>query len=227
MSRCEEIATREAIAAGLDRDDTIIRRRLRQKLEFLAEDTLEASPPTRAELGAWLDAHPDRYRRDPEVSFRQVHLSVERHGARLDEDARLMLARLTSARADANLDTLGDSRLLPADVGRSSRSDIVGVFGEAFADRILEVETGRWLGPISSAYGVHLVFVRERIAGRLPSLDEVGPQVERDLVADRRRQTLEATYDRLLAQYSVVIERRPAGPPAAAAVEAPPRDGSK
>ena len=204
----EEIATREALAAGLDRDDTIIRRRLRQKMEFLAEGTGDASPPTDAELHAWLDAHPARYGQDPQVAFRQVHLSPERRGSRLDDDAQLMLARLASARWDAELDTLSDSRLLPTDVDRSSRSDILRLFGEGFADRILEVETGRWVGPIPSAYGVHLVFVRERFAGRLPSLHEVRPQVERDFIADRRRRDLEATYDRLLDLYDVVIERR-------------------
>lgn len=205
----EEIATREAIAAGLDRDDTIIRRRLRQKLEFLVEDTSEVAPPTDAELGAWLNAHPDQYRQDPEVAFRQVHLSPERRRARLDDDARLMLARLTTAGADADVDALGDSRLLPVDVDRAPRSDIVGRFGEEFADRLLDVETGRWVGPIQSAYGVHLVFVRERVAGRMPSLDDVRPQVERDFIAGRRRRDLEATYERWLDQYEVVIERRP------------------
>ena len=204
----EEIATREALAAGLDRDDTIIRRRLRQKMEFLAEGTGDASPPTDAELHAWLDAHPARYGQDPQVAFRQVHLSPERRGSRLDDYAQLMLTRLASARWDAELDILSDSRLLPTDVDRSSRSDILRLFGEGFADRILEVETGRWVGPIPSAYGVHLVFVRERFAGRLPSLHEVRPQVERDFIADRRRRDLEATYDRLLDLYDVVIERR-------------------
>ena len=43
----EEIATREAVAMGLDEDDTIIRRRLRQKLEFLVEGAADQVPPTR------------------------------------------------------------------------------------------------------------------------------------------------------------------------------------
>ncbi len=36
----ETILYREAVAMGLDRDDTIIRRRLAQKLEFLAQDLI-------------------------------------------------------------------------------------------------------------------------------------------------------------------------------------------
>jgi hypothetical protein len=202
----EEIATREAIGAGLDRDDTIIRRRLRQKMEFLAEDTIDASPPTDVELRTWLETHPDVYRPEPEVAFRQVLLSPDRRGARLDQDARAMLAQLATAGEDANIEALGDARLLPPEVDRVPRSDVVRLFGEGFADEILVVEPGRWVGPIRSGYGAHLVFVRERREGRIPSLDEVRPQVERDFIADRRRRELEATYKRLLDHYQVVIE---------------------
>ena len=207
----EEIATREAIAAGLDRDDTIIRRRLRQKMEFLAEDTIEAPPPTDIELRTWLDAHPVIYRREPEVAFRQVLLSPEGRGARLDHDARAMRAHLAKAGGDVAIDTLGDSRLLPPEVERAPRSDVVRTFGEQFADEILVADPGQWVGPIRSGYGVHLVFVRARLEGRMPSLDEVRPQVERDFVADRRRRQLEATYEQLLERYQIVIERRPEG----------------
>ena len=175
----EEIATREAMAQGLDRDDTVIRRRLRQKLEFLAEDGAETSRPTDAELRAWLAAHPDRYQQDPEVAFEQT----------VEGSAAL--------------------RMLPAIVERSTRSDIARMFGDDFAAGILTVEPGRWAGPIKSAYGEHRVLVRERHEGRMPSLDEVRPQVERDFTADRRRRQLDATYDQLLQRYQVVIERRP------------------
>ena len=44
----EEIAAREATVMGLDRDDTVIRRRLRQKLEFLLEDVVAEIAPTEA-----------------------------------------------------------------------------------------------------------------------------------------------------------------------------------
>ena len=210
----DEIAAREAIAAGLDRDDTIIRRRLRQKLEFLAEDTSDASPPTESELRAWFNAHANQYRTEPALAFRQVHLSPERRGNRLESDARKMLARLTSVTDNASFDAFGDSRLLPASVDRSSRSDIVRLFGEEFAGRIFGLDAGRWHGPIHSVYGVHLVFVVERSDEREPSFDDVRPQIERDVIADRRRRDLAATYGRLLDRYDVVIERRAADVPA-------------
>ena len=90
----EEIAAREAMTAGLDRDDTVIRRRLRQKLEFVAEDSIDSTPPTDAELQAWLEQHPEAFRVEPEVAFRQVYLSPDRRRASLEGDGRRLLAQL-------------------------------------------------------------------------------------------------------------------------------------
>ena len=221
----EEIATREAMALGLDRDDTVIRRRLRQKLEFTAEDTIDATPPTADELRAWLDAHPDAFRVEPQLAFRHVYLNPDRRGASLEGDARRMLAQLSAAGPNATIDALGDSTMLPSDVPRASRTDVARQFGEEFADAVLKVETGRWVGPVASGYGQHLVFVRERQEGRLPALEDVRPIVEREFTADRRRRQLDAMYERLLEGYRVTVERRAAAPAAAAGGTTPGGDG--
>ncbi|HXW07804.1 MAG TPA: peptidylprolyl isomerase [Vicinamibacterales bacterium] len=173
----EEIATREAIAAGLDRDDTVVRRRLRQKWEFITEDSGDTSPPSDAELQAWLDAHGDRYREETEIAFAQ---------------------RMPG----------GETRLLPQDVQRTSRGDVARMFGDEFAAALLRIEPGRWTGPIRSGYGLHEVYVKERHEGRMPALEDVRPQVERDVMTARRQQQLQAAYEALLKRYQVVIERR-------------------
>jgi hypothetical protein len=188
----EEMATREARSMGLDREDTVIRRRLRQKLEFLVEDAAEALPPTEAELQAWLEAHPDIYRRDPQVAFRQVFLSPDRRGDAVE--------------SDADIEDLGDSIMLPAEFELAPLTVASRMFGSGFAARLAEIEPGRWTGPITSGYGLHLVLVRERIEGRAPELDDVRDAVARDLLTSRRKEQLESMYERLLEKYSVVIE---------------------
>ena len=213
----EEIATREAVAMGLDRDDTIIRRRLRQKLEFLAEDTIDLAPPTDAELQAWLDAHPADFRVEAAVAFRQVYVNPDRHGASAETEARAILARLVAAGEAAAIDTAGDPLMLPHEVERSRRTDVARQFGDEFADAILKIEPGRWAGPLRSGYGLHLVFVREREEGRQLTLVEARPQVEREFTSDRRRRQLDAMYEGLLDRYQVVIEKRPAPPAATSA----------
>lgn len=204
----EEIATREAATMGLDRDDTIIRRRLRQKFEFMLEDAIDAVSPTDAELQAWLETHPESFRTEPEVAFRQVHLSPDRRGRAIEADARTLRDRLSRSPRDVAIDALGDSVMLPRDVPRSTRRDIARQFGEAFADAILEVETDQWVAPVRSSFGVHVVFVRERAEGHQPALADVRAQVERDFTADRRRRRLAEMYEGLVARYRVVIEKR-------------------
>jgi hypothetical protein len=209
----EEIAVREAMAAGLDRDDTIIRRRLRQKLEFLVEDVVAAAAPTEPELQAWLARHADAFRIEPQVALRQVYVSRDRRGAKSEADARALLARLRAAGPDARIDDLGDPIMLPQEIDLSPRSDVVRTFGEEFAGGS-GARPGTWA---SGGVGLRpdLVLVRRRVDGSLPPLEQVRPAVERELLADRRTRQLAAMYERFLAKYTVVVERRQPAAPAA------------
>jgi hypothetical protein len=203
----EEIAAREAAAMGLDRDDPIIRRRLRQKLEFLVEDAADQVPPTDAELQDWLARHPEAFRAEPRVSLRQVYLSMERRGVSAGADAAELLARLRAAGPDAEIDALGDPSMLPRELPLGPLAEVARAFGSEFAGRIDTLEPGRWIGPVESAYGLHLVLIPERVAPSPPALADVRPLVERELLAERRQTQLQALYERLLEKYAVTIER--------------------
>lgn len=202
----EEVAIREAMSMGLDRDDTVIRRRLRQKLEFTVEDSVEAHPPTDDDLMLWLEKHPESFRSEPAISFRQVYVSRDRRGGAADEFARRLLEELGREGAEASIEPLGDPLMLPQEVSLSPRSDVGGLFGEDFTSRVFALEPGRWEGPIESGYGLHLVWVRERVEGRLPALGEVRDAVAREFLLARRKAELEATYEQMLSKYTVVIE---------------------
>jgi hypothetical protein len=214
----EELATREAIASGLDRDDAIIRRRLRQKLEFLVEDAVDPSPPSDADLRRWLDAHPDAFRAEPQVALRQVFVSRDRRGGNAVRDAERLLARLRSAGPEADITRFGDPTALPAELALGPVREVGATFGGAFARALEPLAPGQWSGPVESSYGLHLVLVRERVAAARPDLAAIRPQVEREVVTDRRRKALDALYQRLLAKYLVTIERpRPEAEPAGGA----------
>jgi hypothetical protein len=220
----EEIAAREAMAAGLDRDDTIIRRRLRQKLEFLAEDSIDLAPPTEAELQAWLETHPESFRREAELAFRQVYVSEDSRGPAAEAEARRILAQLEASGPTVKIDTMGDRLMVPQEITRSTRSDVARQFGEEFADAVVLLEPGRWRGPIRSGYGLHIVLVLERQPGRTPALADVRPLVEREVLADRRARELSAMYERLLDRYRVRIEPRAADQQSAMADDSAPGD---
>ncbi len=201
----EEVAYREGMAVGLDRDDTIIRRRIRQKLEFIAEDIASQTEPSDDELAEYLAAHADQFRVDPRLTFRQVFLNSDKRGNTVGNDARELLVAF---KGDPSIDasTLGDRILLEHGYADVPRRAIANLFGQQFAAAIVDLEPGVWIGPIESGYGVHLVFVDDRSEARLPELDEVRDQVRREWDNARRVETTETFYSNLLDRYEIVIK---------------------
>lgn len=202
----EEVMTREALALGLDRDDTIVRRRLAQKMEFLFEDLTGELDPTDDRLAAYLAQHPDSFRAEARVTFSQVFLDPTKRGTALDEDAKALLTRLDAAAEPSELAALGDSAMLEPRLEDAAASEVVARFGEPFGRALLELPTGRWVGPVASGYGAHLVRVEKREPPRLPDLDEVRDAVTREWTTARRRELKEAQLDALLARYEITIE---------------------
>lgn len=201
----EEIYYREARALGLDQDDTIIRRRLRQKLEFLTDEAGSAASPTDEELEAFLEEHADAYRFPPLLSLRQIYFSVDRRGESAADDARELLGHLPAGRWPEDGETLGDRLLLTVPESPSSPTEIARLFGERFAAAVAALPVGVWSGPVESGYGLHLVLVTERRDGRMPALEEVRREVERDWFARRRERVAEEFYGELRRRYDVVV----------------------
>ena len=216
----EEIAFREGVELGLDRDDPVIRRRVRQKLEVMAEEGDAAAMPTDAALDAWLHAHPADFRRPPAVDFDQLLLA---NGAPSPAEiaARAAAARAALERGVAP-STLGERTLLPRD-GVGVGLDLVARdFGGPFADRLVTAPLGTWEGPVASALGVHLFRVRRRSDAALPLLEEVRVAVARAWESDRRRRALEANDRRLREKYAISIEAEVLqAPPAVVGAAAP------
>jgi len=211
----EEVLYREALALGLDRDDTIVRRRMRQKMEFLSED-LSVAEPSEADLERWLAGHREAFRLEPRVAFRQVYLSRDRRGEAVRADAERVLAELRGAGDGTDPAALGDPLPLPGEASDLSASEVARLFGAAFSARVLELAPGGWEGPVESAYGLHLVRVERRVDARDPALEEVRDAVAREWLAERREQAREDLYRELRSRYEVEIAA-PRAPGAAAA----------
>lgn len=203
----EEVYFRESMALGLDKDDTIIRRRLRQKMEFVTDDVAALAEPTDDELNAYLKAHADTFRVQQRFTFRQVYLNPERHGENLARDTEQLLAQLQHAGDDADVSELGDSFLLEHKFQSLPASEAVKQFGERFAAKLGELPLREWHGPVESGYGLHLVLVSERTEGRVHVLAEARDAVRREWANTRRLESNEKFYQELLKRYTVTIER--------------------
>jgi hypothetical protein len=202
----EEIAVRESLAMGLDKDDAVIRRRLRQKIEFISDDTSARAEPTDADLNKYLLAHPDAFHVEERLTFRQIYLSPERRGEMLAHDAGQFLAQLNRDGETVDIFKLGDPSLLPPSFAMVSLSEVAKQFGKIFAAQLGEFKTGQWQGPINSSYGAHLVFISERSHGRAGKLADVRDDVRREWTNARRLEATEKFYEELLKQYVVTIQ---------------------
>ncbi|HWZ71955.1 MAG TPA: peptidylprolyl isomerase [Casimicrobiaceae bacterium] len=202
----EEVLYREALAMGLDKDDTIVRRRMRQKLEFLTEDAGAAVLPTDQDLQSWLDQHPEKFRVEPEIAFSQVYFNTGRRGESASAAAAKAYARLNRAGRNIAPLELGDPTMLPHDLPLSRVDEVASVFGKEFAQQVSQLEPGSWGGPVQSSYGWHLVYVSERTEGRSRPLSEVREGVQREWLTARRNEIVDATYRKLREKYAIVVE---------------------
>ena len=202
----EEVYYREAIAMGLDRDDTVIRRRLRQKMEFISEDLASAVQPTDAQLQQYLEQHADKFVRASRLTFQQVFFSIEKREQAAGRDAERLLAELQAGRGPANPPDAGDPTLLPAAMESASSQEIANAFGSEFATQVEEAPVGQWSGPFQSGFGVHVVRVDQRDPGLMPTLGEIRPLVEREWASEQRTRTNKELLDKLLAKYEVRVE---------------------
>jgi hypothetical protein len=206
----EEVYYREAMAMGLDRDDTIIRRRLQQKLEFVSEDISDFARPTDEELHVFLQDHPDQFRPERRFTFHQVYLSLARHRDSLAGDTAELLRQLKLSGNSSDTSTLGDPSLLEQQFSNVEATEIAKQFGEKFAGALNDLPLGEWQGPVESTYGAHLVFVEERTELRSLALEAVRDAVRREWLNARRLESNKKFYDSLRKRYTIDIEPKPA-----------------
>jgi hypothetical protein len=218
----EEVYYREAVAMGLDRDDLVIRRRLRQKMEFISADVATATPPTDEQLQAYLAQHAEKFLMPPRLTFQQVYFSTDKRGEGAARDAEKLLAELDAGRGPANPVEAGDPTLLPPAMESAAPQDIANAFGSEFAAAIEDAPVGQWAGPFPSGFGMHVVRVDEREAGTAPTLAEIRPLVQREWEAEQRKTVEKALLDKLRARYDVRVEG-----PAAALFEGAGGSGAK
>lgn len=202
----DEVAYREALAMGLDQDDLYIKRRLRMKLELLYEDLAGMVSASDTDLQSYYEQNRSAFSVDPRISFKQVYINTQTNRAKSEEQARLTLSQLNAAGSTADPFQFGDPSMLPGDVPLSSLSSIKRQFGQTFADQLQLTENGRWYGPLNSEYGLHLVFVREHVPGRVRDFAEVRDKVEREWSALQREQIKKEAFEKLREQYQVMIE---------------------
>ena len=195
----EELLYREAVAIGMDRDDTIVRRRMRQKMDFLLDD-LATIEPTDEELQKFLSEQPERFRRDARFSFDHFYIADGNAAA-----AMPVLDRLRSGESVARMNTVS-SGLLPDRIDDMSETQISALLGSTFTQQLMQLEPDDWAGPIESPYGVHLVRIDRMVESVVPPLEVIRSDVRREWLFERREASRDQMIDALRGKYRITIE---------------------
>lgn len=199
----DEIQYREGLALGLERDDPVIKRRVRQKMELMSEEQQALAAPGDAELSAYLAQNAERFTRPATVSFEQIFFDGT--GSVASVERAVAAARAALARG-ADPARLGQATMLPHSVDAAPVDLVARDFGAAFVERLSQAPHGEWAGPIASSLGAHLVRVTSRTPAALPALNDVRQQVAREWENERRERARAESYRALRSRYDVVIE---------------------
>ena len=219
----EEVLYREGLAQGLDKDDTIVKRRMAQKMQFLAEDVAAAHEPSAAELKAWFEKNTDKFALPSRISFRHLYFSPDKRGENAREDAAKALAKIAGQAQDSKLAVSLTDRFMFQDYyGDRAPSAIAKEFGPTFAVAVEKLKPGSWQGPIESGYGWHLVFVDTVIPGRIPAFEEVESDVKTAWLGEQKATARQKAYATMRAKYTVLLPAPPSKESAQKPVPAPP-----
>ncbi len=203
----DEVLYQQAVALGLDENDTIVRRRLIQKMQFLTEDVSPVPEPSDEVLQAYLADHADRYTIPDKFSFAQIYFSRDLRRERTDGEAQDLLNQLQANPNVERFQQLGDRSMLPVTYTLVSNQTLTNTFGGNFAQEMTGLTEKGWQGPFHSAYGSHLVYVSDIKQGHIATLTEVRRDVRRDWMRDQRQQLDDLFYQQLRDRYTLSIDQ--------------------
>ena len=206
----EEALYREARALNLAEHDYVIRRRLAQKMEFIAEDAAAAARLADGDARRHYQQHRQDYYAEPAITFAQVYFDPARHG----RDAARALAE--AKRGELNRQAApfeaaprhGDRFLYHVNYVERSPGFIASHFGPAMAKQLFaqEPDDKNWRGPFESEHGFHLALVAENRPGRIAEFAEVAERVKADARQAQIRKRTEAAVQALVDRHEVRID---------------------
>ena len=197
-----EVYYRQALRLGLDTDDEVVKKRLRNKMLAIAGAEAEAAQPSDAELQALLDADPARYAAPPRYRLEQIYLGPDAPALRAAAAAEI--GRIPKG---ARPGIMTQPLPLPGRFDDASQTDLAEQLGDDFATALARLPVGTWMGPLVSGFGLHLVRIDQRVQPPPPRLADVRQRLENDWRSSAIRKAQDAHLQQLLDSYDVEIRR--------------------
>ena len=192
----EEILYREALLLGLDQEDTIIKRRLAQKISFLKEESIPEIPTTE-ELNEYYKNNKEKYYIESSFTFTHYYFSENNNSLERSQQALKALQDNSKVKSD------------PFYLGKTFANEplrnINTNFGESFSNELMTADLAVWNGPFESTYGHHIVYINSVNPGYIPEIEEVLRQVEVDFLQIKREQAVKGFLNNIRSEYTIFI----------------------
>ncbi|WP_338733551.1 peptidylprolyl isomerase [Mangrovimonas cancribranchiae] len=200
----QEVLYREALKMNLDHNDEIVKRRLAQKMEFLGQDlTGLVAPASEENLKAFFNKHKDKYATPYKYSLYQVVFTSDNH-ANPTKKAKAVLKDFSST-SPLEMKTQGDHFPLDFALTDTDAFYLNREFGEQFTKQLETLTTGQWVGPVSSGFGKHLVYIESKTEPTTPDFKDVKSVVKRDYEYKMEQESQETILKTLKNNYKVRI----------------------
>lgn len=202
----QEVMLREAKRLGLDRNDTIVRRRLVQKMEFLSANLSQLQIPDDETLLAYFETNEEQYRVVEKRSFTHVYFSKDKRGQSLLDDAQAVLDKFSQQDSEVRAATLGDNFILQYDYKNRSQRQLAQVFGDKFSRVLFGLDAEQWQGPVLSEYGAHLVLIHQISASYISGFMDIRSRVLNDFMQEQLVDLKEKSYSDMRAHYQIYLD---------------------
>jgi hypothetical protein len=206
----EEILYREAVAMGLDEKDTVVRRRLAQKMEFLFKDLADMAQPTDGQLIDYYNQNKDRYTISAEFTFTHLFFSSDKRSRTARTDAAAALEKIQQQEiSPEEALSLSDPFMQGMAFSQQRSDQVTRIFGDNFSQSMTALQTGQWVGPVRSSYGWHLIYVDKFVPENTPDFEQVRSRVEIDYASQNRDKVNQQVYRDISSQYAILVEDLP------------------
>ena len=197
----QEVFYQEALKMNLDHNDEIIKRRLSQKMEFLSNDLATLSEPNEEELKAYFNAKSEKYMLPYAYDLYQIVFTHDKH-TNVDITLKNVLETSENISLEA-MESKGDRLPFPYYFANTNTQALGAQLGIEFAENLEQLALNKWVGPVDSGFGKHLVYITRRENPKLPELITIKDLVLRDFQYEKQKEVNELIFKNLKKNYEI------------------------
>ncbi|THD65696.1 peptidyl-prolyl cis-trans isomerase [Robertkochia marina] len=199
----DEVVYREALNQGLDQNNATVKRALISQMDMLAEGQGSERTISDEDIKAYYDLRKEQFTAPAMIRFHQVYFKNEK-------DSTALVSTVASWNQQQLAPSEGLERatpsLLPPRMNLQTTDAIDREFGNGFANALLPLPAKQWSGPVSSGFGLHVIYIDSVVAEAPLPLDKVKNEITNLLQYEEKQAAKEQFYTELLQTYEVIYQ---------------------